>query len=332
MASRATVGPLELQLEATPRSRYDAIDVNEVVTNLTRMLQRVVGEHIVLVAQAGRDLPLVSADIGMLEQVLLNLVINARDAMPAGGQLTIVTGHTVLDAPQRPHGFEVSPGAYVWVSVSDTGSGISSEHLPHIFEPFFTTKDVGRGTGLGLATAYGIVRQHRGWIEVTSEADHGSRFTFYLPATNEARTDQKPAAAAVDVALPRGTETILVVEDERALRNLVVSVPESCGYTVLGAASGAAALDVWRDSASRVQLVLTDIVMPGGITGRELAQRLRADAPRLPVVYMSGYSPEITGGDEPLVEGVNFLQKPYEPGKLAATVRARLDQARREST
>jgi CheY-like chemotaxis protein len=292
------------------------------------MLHRIVGEHITLVAQPERNLPLANADIGMIEQVLLNLVVNARDAMPRGGQLTIVTGQTTLTAPKQSNGFDVQPGTYVWVSVSDTGSGIASEHLPHIFEPFFTTKDVGRGTGLGLATAYGIIRQHHGFIDVESELNRGSTLRFYLPSTTATLPD-RPAPPPEDDDLPVGTETLLVVEDELALRNLVVTLLESCGYTVLHASSGVAALEVWAAQRDRIQLLITDIVMPGGVSGRELAQQIRADVPTLPVVYTSGYSPDLTGAGEPLVDGINYLQKPYQPVKLARIVRTRLDHARR---
>jgi PAS domain S-box-containing protein len=303
------------------------VDLNAVVANLTRMLRRVLGEDIALVAQCQPRLPLVAADINLLEQVILNLVVNARDAMPRGGQLTIVTGSAELAEATQKSGFEVAAGTYVWVSVSDTGTGIATEHLPHLFEPFFTTKKVGRGTGLGLATAYGIVRQHRGWIEVDSELGRGTSFRLFIPATEGVASQPVDTTSAED-ELPSGTETVLVVEDEHALRDLVVSLLASCGYTVLHAGSGIAALELWKQHASRIQLVLTDVVMPGGVSGRELAERLRAERPDLPVVYTSGYSPDLTGSGEALVEGVNFLQKPYQPAALARAVRNCLDRAR----
>src|SRR5690606_23604453 len=170
-------------------------------------------------------------DVGMLEQVLLNLVVNARDAMPHGGQLTIATGEKLISQPHTTHGFEVKPGPHVFVSVSDTGVGIPLAALPHIFEPFFTTKDVGKGSGLGLATVYGIIRQHHGWIDVASQPGRGSTFCFYLPVTSERRRSD-PHLGADDSELPRGTETILLVEDEDALRQLVVGLLQKCGYTV----------------------------------------------------------------------------------------------------
>jgi CheY-like chemotaxis protein len=257
--------------------------------------------------------------------VLLNLAVNARDAMPSGGQLTIATGEKTVHDAQCAHGFDIVPGPHVFVSVSDTGVGIPPAMLPHIFEPFFTTKDVGKGSGLGLATVYGIVHQHHGWIDVASQPGRGTTFCFYLPVTAAQRSDIDLRARA-DAELPRGNETLLVVEDEDALRNLVVGLLEKCGYTVLAARSGVAALELWPQIRDRVQLVLTDIVMPGGVTGRELADRLVADAPALRVLYTSGYNTVQVGSGEPLVDGENFLPKPYQPDQLARIVRSALDR------
>jgi CheY-like chemotaxis protein len=213
----------------------------------------------------------------------------------------------------------------VFVAVSDTGGGIAKDMLPHIFEPFFTTKDVGKGTGLGLATVYGIIRQHQGWIDVASEVGRGTTFCFYLPVTN-ARPPDDAARLGDDEELPRGNETLLVVEDEDALRQLVVGVLGNCGYTVIAARSGVEALELWPELMTSVHLLLTDLVMPGGVTGRELAERLREDVPNLRVVYTSGYTAAQSGASEPLVEGSNFLQKPYQPDTLARIVRAALDR------
>ncbi|HEY5927113.1 MAG TPA: ATP-binding protein [Kofleriaceae bacterium] len=296
------------------------VDVNEVVQNMTRMLQRALGEDVALVEHLSTNLPPVKADVGMLEQVLLNLAVNARDAMRAGGQLTIATGEKLIAEPRSGS----LPAQHVFVSVSDTGTGIAVDQLPHIFEPFFTTKDVGKGSGLGLATVYGIVRQHQGWIDVASEPEHGTTFCFFLPATRPSHVehDTKPS---VDPELPRGTETLLVVEDEDALRQLVVNVLEACGYTVFAASSGVQAIELWPVLRDQVQLLLTDLVMPGGVTGRELAERLRKDLPALRVVYTSGYAAAQAGTGEPLVEGQNFLAKPYQPELLARIVRGVLD-------
>ncbi len=300
------------------------VDVNDVVRNMTRMLQRALREDITLVAHCSTQLPAVKADVGMLEQVLLNLVVNARDAMPKGGQLTIATGEKIISQHQTARGFEVKPGPHVFVAVSDTGVGIPQDALPHIFEPFFTTKDVGKGSGLGLATVYGIIRQHHGWIDVASQPGRGTTFCFYLPVTSERRRSD-PHLGADDSELPRGTETILLVEDEEALRQLVLGLLEKCGYTVITARSGAHALELWPSVKDRVQLLLTDLVMPGGITGRELGARLRGEMPALRVLYTSGYIATQAGTGDPLVEGMNFLPKPFQPDRLAHIVRAVLD-------
>ncbi len=305
------------------------IDLNEVVTSLLRMLHRVVGEDVTFVTRTETRVPPVFADVGMLEQVLLNLVVNARDAMPRGGVLTIATDHMQLATPRRVHGFEAAAGPFTSVSVSDTGTGIESADLPRIFDPFFTTKDVGRGTGLGLATVYGIIRQHRGWIDVQTGLGQGTTFIVYLPVT-EGRPQRLASSPPLEDDLPTGTETILVVEDEQALQRLVVALLESCGYTVHGAGSGAEALGVWRTHAASIDLVLTDIVMPGGMNGRELADRLRGEVSDLPVVFTSGYSTVPVTTEEALVEGDNFIAKPYQPLTLAVTVRRRLDRAPRQ--
>jgi PAS domain S-box-containing protein len=306
--------------------QQSVVEVNTIVRNMMRMLQRALGEDITLSAHYSTQLPLVQVDVGMIEQVLLNLAVNARDAMPSGGQLTIATGEKVVHDPRRSHGFDVVPGPHVFVSVSDTGIGIPAAMLPHIFEPFFTTKDVGKGSGLGLATVYGIIRQHHGWIDVASQPGRGTTFCFYLPIT-AAQPSDVDTHVHDDAELPSGTETLLVVEDEDALRNLVVGLLEKCGYTVLAARSGVHALEMWPQIRDRVQLVLTDIVMPGGVTGRELAGRFAADAPGLRVLYTSGYhTAQVTSGD-PLVEGQNFLPKPYQPEQLAHIVRNALDRS-----
>jgi len=305
--------------------QQSVVDVNDIVRNMTRMLQRTLGADIALVAHCSTQLPLVKADVGMLEQVLLNLAVNARDAMPGGGQLTIATGEKVVRESQPAPGFEVTPGPHVFVAVSDTGNGIDPEALPHIFEPFFTTKEIGKGSGLGLATVYGIIRQHHGWIDVASQPGRGATFCFYLPVTSERRPGDERRTTEVS-ELPTGCETILLVEDEDALRNLVVGLLEKCGYTVIAARSGAHALELWPTAKDKVRLLLTDLVMPGGVTGRELAAQLRAENPALAVLYTSGYTATQAGSGEPLVEGENFLQKPYQPDRLAQIVRDVLDR------
>lgn len=299
------------------------LDVNEVTAGLTKMLRRLIGENIVLKTIYLPEGAPIHADPGMIEQVLLNLVVNARDALPTGGTIYIETGRLQIDeARARQHPNE-RPGDFVSLRVRDTGCGISPEHLPHIFEPFFTTKGAGKGTGLGLATVFGIVKQHDGWIDVKSEIGIGTTFDIYFPR------QAKPSVPLIDdpaKAVSRGGhETILVVEDEPSLRALARNALERYGYCVHEAPSGKAALEVWQQLHGAVDLLLTDMVMPEGVSGRELAERLQADKPLLKIIYMSGYPGDVAGPDLFLQAGVNFLQKPFSPLKLAETVRAVLD-------
>jgi two-component system cell cycle sensor histidine kinase/response regulator CckA len=262
----------------------------------------------------------------MMEQVLMNLAVNARDAMPKGGLLVIRICRrevTHFDATQSP---EARAGAYVCLTVTDTGCGIPPENLRRIFEPFFTTKEVGKGTGLGLATVYGIVKQHRGWIEVESEMGKGSTFRVFIPQC--AQSTEVRAEVQAEPSAPRGNETILVVEDEDPLRELVVQYLSSQGYQVLQAETGVKALELWSENKQRIDLVLTDLVMPEHMNGRELAQALMAERADLKVVYTSGYSADVVGRDMMLRPGLNYLQKPYHPQALAQVVRDRLDYAR----
>ena len=291
---------------------------------MTRMLQRILGEDVALQSDFAPNLPAIRGDAGMLEQIILNLAVNARDAMPRGGRLRITSSVEAIGEERAQQKPDAVPGTYVCLDVRDTGSGIAPEHLSHIFEPFFTTKQVGKGTGLGLATVYGIVKQHGGWIDVESEPAKGSAFRIYFPVAGDSSSEPKTAPA--DLELPTGVETILVVEDESAVRLLVSNLLQRCGYTVLTAASGVAALDIWKEHKDQVQLLLTDMIMPGGMTGRELAENLRAENPLLKVIYTSGYSTDILEKASTLVDGFNFLQKPYQSQKLAQTVRACLDE------
>ena len=299
------------------------LNLNEVVGNMTKMLQRILGEDIVLHAEYAPKIAAVSADAGMLEQVLLNLAVNSRDAMPKGGQLLIATSQEKLaaDHPQMP--VDMAPGTYVCLKVTDTGCGIAPEVLPHIFEPFFTTKETGKGTGLGLATVYGIIQQHHGWVTVNSEPGRGATFCVYLPAAAGAPAQVE---AASPPKLPRGTETILLTEDEPAVRALAGNILRRCGYTILPAESGVAALEIWHEYRDKIQLLLTDIIMPDGITGYDLAQQLKLERPELKVIYTSGYTGDILSRYPTLIRDYCFLQKPYQPYRLAQTVRDCLDQ------
>jgi len=301
------------------------LDMNEVVNNMTKMLARILGEDINLQLNYFPQPALVQADAGMMEQVLLNLSVNSRDAMPNGGQLSLRIAVLDLDACHLAHHPDARPGRFVCLSAMDTGCGIPQENLRRIFEPFFTTKEVGKGTGLGLATVYGIVKQHQGWIEVETSVGKGTTFKVFLPCCNEVSgTVAEPAAQP---AVRGGTETILVVEDETPVRELVCNLLEAHGYKILQAESGVKALEVWSQSKDRVDLVLTDLVMPDRMNGRELAERLWSERPKLKVIFTSGYSADVVGKDFVLRGGLNYLQKPYHPQQLAVTVRDCLDSS-----
>jgi PAS domain S-box-containing protein len=299
------------------------VDVNDVVAKLARMLRRIIGEDVSLKLDLRPGALVAHADAGMLEQVLLNLSVNARDAMPGGGSLTISTERARADAALvrgRPEAREGS--RYLVISVADTGDGIPPGVLPHIFEPFFTTKEAGKGTGLGLATVFGIVKQHGGFIDVDTEAGRGATFRVYLPEVSVVSF----AAAEAPRPKPRGgTETILLAEDEEMVRRATRTVLARLGYTVLEASTGAEALTVWREHQRDVSLLVTDIVMPGGMTGCELAEHLLADKPGLKVIYTSGYNADTAGRELKLRAGENYVQKPIRPAELLEVVRATLD-------
>ena len=300
------------------------LDLNEVVTGLARMLRRIIGENVSLELRL-RSAPLLThADAGMLDQVLMNLAVNARDAMPTGGRLIIETAEKVIDTEQASLSLEASPGRFVWLSVSDTGCGIPPENMSRIFEPFFTTKEAGRGTGLGLATIFGIVKQHRGWVKVYSELGRGTTVQVFLPASDASKGQGSPKETATPA--PRGrSETILLVEDDAPLRRLTRRLLERNGYHVLEAADGVEAEQVWEGQKGRVALLLTDLVMPGGMDGRELSVRLQTEQPGLKVIFMSGYSAVIAGRDLELQIGQNFIQKPSPPDQLLSAIRRLLD-------
>jgi PAS domain S-box-containing protein len=300
------------------------VDLNEAITGIAKMLQRILGEQIHVQFKFATQPLLIHADTSMLDQVLMNLAVNARDAMPKGGQLIIETSAEEFDEAKAAQMVQAQPGSFVRVTVADTGSGIPPEILPRIFEPFFTTKDVGKGSGLGLAMVFGIIQQHRGWISVYSEIGRGTTFRIYLPRLNKVAGNKvvRPSLAAI----AGRNETILVVEDEPVLRANVRSVLTRLGYRVLEASHGRAAVEVWKQHRAEIQLVLTDMVMPGGMTGIDLAAELLRQDPKLKVVFASGYSADIASNDFPMVEGLNFLSKPFEVQKLAQIIRQRLDR------
>jgi PAS domain S-box-containing protein len=298
------------------------LEMNEVVGNMSKMLGRILGEDIALRLHYCGESAVVEADSGMLEQVLLNLAVNSRDAMPKGGELTIRIMLHQIEASQLAHHPDARAGEFVCVTVKDNGYGIPPENLRRIFEPFFTTKEVGKGTGLGLATVYGILKQHQGWVEVESVVGQGTTFSVLLPRCEG------------EVALPEeeetrrirgGKETILVVEDEAPVRELVCNLLAGHGYQILQAESGAKALELWNRCKDKVDLLLTDLVMPDRVSGRELAEKLWSERPKLKVIFTSGYSSDVAGKDFVLHQGFNYLQKPYHLHRLASAVRDCLD-------
>ncbi len=299
------------------------LDVNKVVGNMTNMLGRLLGEDVALQLNYCQLPPMVEADAGMLEQVLLNLAVNARDAMPKGGQLAIRIAIANVGEAYGRGKSEVRAGCFVCLSVTDTGTGITPENLRRVFEPFFTTKEIGKGTGLGLATAYGIVKQHQGWIEVDSQVGKGTTFRIYLPYIGAGQSaTEKPTT---QITVRGGSETILLVEDEAPVCELVSRVLNKYGYRVLPAGNAVEAIEVWRNNKEQIALLLTDLVMPNHMNGRELAEKLWAEEPNLKVIFTSGYSADIVGKDFKLEPELNFLQKPYQPQMLATTVRRCLD-------
>lgn len=300
------------------------LNLNELVSNLQKLLGRVIGEDIELRTALRPDVAPVLADPGQMEQVLMNLAVNARDAMPEGGKLIIETRNVTLDESYTAAHAGVKPGPYVLLTVSDTGTGMTEDVKAHLFEPFFTTKERGRGTGLGLSTVYGIVKQHGGDIWVYSEPGRGTTFKIYLPqaagAVSAEPVQEQPAPAR------RGTETILVAEDEEAVRKLLRDILEQRGYRVLEASSGQDAL-VIAESGEQIDLLLTDVVMPR-MGGRELARRFAMLYPGTPILFLSGYTDEMVGEPGLLGPGADFMSKPFAPEDLARRIRELLDRPR----
>jgi PAS domain S-box-containing protein len=298
------------------------LDLNAVVTGAGNMLQRLIGEDVALVTVLAPNLGRVRADPGQLEQVIMNLAVNARDAMPEGGKLTVETANMELDGAYTAEHTPVTPGPYVLLTVSDSGVGMDEETQRRIFEPFFTTKAIGKGTGLGLATVYGIVKQSEGFIWVYSEVGHGTTFKIYLP-----RVDERADAAQQATALPesvRGTETVLLAEDAAAVRAVARQVLERNGYAVLEAPNGRTALDLAVKHRGPIHLLVTDVIMPE-MSGRQLAERLKEPRPELKVLFVSGYTDDAIIRHGILEPGIAFLQKPFSPESLARKVRELLD-------
>jgi PAS domain S-box-containing protein len=299
------------------------LDLNHVVGKMTDLLARLLGEDIALQIHFSSQPAIISADVSMVEQILLNLSVNSRDAMPKGGQLVIRIGICEVDEAHTRRIAEARRGKFIQLSHADTGEGIPPENLPRIFEPFFTTKELGKGTGLGLATVFGITKQHEGWVEVESELGKGTTFHIYFPATNEPVAD--PEHADTQFHARKGTETILVVEDERDVREIVTRTLNFNGYRVFQAVDGQKALEIWAEYKNEIDLVFTDIIMPGGLNGRELADRLWLEKPELKVIFSSGYGANTLGKDFKLDPKLNYLQKPYLPQTLSRVIRRCLD-------
>ncbi len=300
------------------------LDLNELIANLLRMLGRLIGEQIDMRFNSKAGLPFVEADAGMLEQVLVNLVVNARDAMPRGGNITLSTALAIMSEQEVVANPNRRRGRFICLAVSDTGIGMDTDTVKRVFEPFFTTKEAGKGTGLGLATVHGIVAQHRGWMEVESQLGLGTTFRVFLPAAADVVVPQDEPSGPSS-PMPCGHETILVVEDEDPVRRTIVKALQALGYQIHQAANGQEAMRLWQLHGSDVDLLLTDMVLPEGMNGLELTEQLQSLKPELKVIISSGYSAEIVQAGLPHRDGVVYLPKPYATHTLAEAVRKCLD-------
>ncbi|MDD2366670.1 MAG: PAS domain-containing protein [Desulfuromonadaceae bacterium] len=299
------------------------IDLNETITTMLKMLQRLIGEDITLTWQPAFDLWQVRMDPSQIDQIMANLCVNARDAIEGNGRITIETANRTIDADYCDNNPEAAPGEYVCLSVSDSGCGMDKETQTHIFEPFFTTKELGKGTGLGLATVYGAVKQNNGFINIYSEPGQGTTFTIYLPHDESGR-ERQSASGAGATTVPRGQETILLVEDEPAILNIASMMLEKQGYTVLQADTPGEAIRLAREHIGDIQLLMTDVIMPE-MNGRELAKNVLSIYPRMKRLFMSGYTADVIATHGMLEEGVHFIQKPFSLPNMAAKVREVLD-------
>jgi two-component system, cell cycle sensor histidine kinase and response regulator CckA len=301
------------------------MDLNSAVNDMEKLLRRLIGEDIELGTSLARNLGRVKADQGQLEQVIMNLAVNARDAMPQGGKLIISTENFVMDEGfVRRYPYPVQPGPYVCLTVTDTGIGMDAETKGRAFEPFFTTKEKGKGTGLGLATVYGVVKQSGGYIDIESSLGVGTTFKIYLPRVDEEVHAQAPSGSGVSRSIA-GKETILLVEDEESLRRLTRATLELGGYTVLEAKDGLDALELSKRHDGSIDLLLTDMVMPG-MGGKALAQELLRRRPEIRIVYMSGYAGQAVGAQGPIDPGSDFLSKPFTREVLTRKIREALDR------
>ena len=321
-SQRAT--SLTRQLLAFSRKQMLApvvLNVQAVVSDMGKILRRLIGEDVELVTVNAPDLKRVKADRSQIEQVIMNLAVNARDAMPRGGKLTIETANVEFDDSYSRAPVVLMPGRYVMLAVTDNGTGMDADTQAHIFEPFYTTKEKGKGTGLGLATVYGIVKQSGGYVWVYSEIGRGTTFKIYLPSVEEEVAPREIRKAVA--SLPRGTETVLLVEDEEGVRELAKEYLESCGYKVLVAQNGQAAIDLVSKHSGPIDLMMTDIVMPG-LSGSDLAKKVQSLRPDIRVVYMSGYTDQAIIHHGILSSDVLLLQKPFTMSTLAHKLREAL--------
>jgi CheY-like chemotaxis protein len=300
------------------------LDLNGLAAGMEELLHRTLGEDVDVEMKLAPELWTAMADRGQVENALLNLAVNARDAMPNGGRLTIETGNVALDADYAAHNADVVPGDYVMLAATDTGTGMPADVIDRAFEPFFTTKEVGRGSGLGLSMVYGFARQSGGHVKIYSEVGHGTAVRLYL-LRHVAKGLRSTGAATTPADLPRGGETIMVVEDDPLVRGLVVTQLKELGYCVLEAPDGPRARSI-LEGDEPVDLLFTDVVMPGGMTGRQLADAVKPRRPTMKTLYTSGYTQDSITHQGKLDPGVHFLSKPYKKQELALKVRAVLDE------
>jgi signal transduction histidine kinase/CheY-like chemotaxis protein len=302
--------------------QFQAVDLNKLLRDFKRLLRRTLREDIEIQAHLDKAIPRIQGDVGKLEQVVMNLAVNAQDAMPQGGTLTMETARAELDEEQVKGERDLAPGSYVMLAISDTGSGMDAHTLAHMFEPFFSTKEKGKGTGLGMSTAYGIIKQHGGDIWAFSKPGTGSTIRVYLPAADEIPAE--PAHPPQKGADPTGTESVLLVEDDQQVRSLAAGLLERYGYRVLAAESGHAALSLLEGHTGPLDLLLTDVVMPG-MNGRQLYEAVSGIYPQVRVIYMSGYTDDVIADHGILDTGVHFIEKPFSVKTLAAKIREVLD-------
>lgn len=301
--------------------KMTVMSMNRVVDNMINILGRMVGADMEIQFHPDQNLQNMMADVGQVEQVLLNLVVNARDAMPCGGRIVIETANVELDKEYARLHEGVKPGSYVMMAVTDTGSGMPAEVQAKVFDPFFTTKEKGKGTGLGLSTVHGIVKQHSGHIFVYSEVDSGTTFKIYFPATD---AEGERQAVRQELSMPRGSETVLVVDDDPAIRRLVADTLQPLGYRILDAPCGEDALEVAQQYCDDIGLLLTDVIMPG-MDGKALSIQFSGKCPKAKVVFMSGYTDNVLSGRGEFDSNVNYIQKPFSPTQLARELRLVLD-------